>query len=82
MARNLFVLSLLSIFLVGCLGPEKAPSPATDGGAAFIPTTLNETFPSLAPAPAPAPVPKPVTKPAPKPAGKSTNLPIRNAGNK
>ena len=31
MVRNLFVLSLLSAVLVGCMGPEKGPSPVTDG---------------------------------------------------
>ena len=35
MVRNLFVLSLLSFAIVGCMGPEKGPSPVTDGAAAL-----------------------------------------------
>lgn len=83
MARNLFVLSLLSIVLVGCFGPEKAPSPVNDGGAAFN-ATLNE--PSTVLPPIPAPAPKPVAQPAPKPPTKTApgkRLPIGTpAGNK
>ena len=32
MARKLFVLSVLTFTLVGCMGPEKGPSPVTDTG--------------------------------------------------
>ncbi len=81
MARNLFALSLLSIVLVGCFGPEKAPSPVTDGGAAFNPAPLNELFPVLAPAPLSAP--KPPAKPVAAPPKKGGKLPLgSNAGNK
>jgi len=36
MVRNLFVLSLLSFAIVGCMGPEKGPSPVTDGAASDL----------------------------------------------
>ena len=85
MARNLFVLSALSLVLVGCFGPDKAPSPVTDGGAPAIVTgpAVVDNLTPVAPVPvAPAaPATKAPTKAAPK---KSTGkLPIgNNAGNK
>ena len=83
MARNLFVLSALSIVLVGCFGPDKAPSPVSDGGAPVIsngPAVVDNLTP-IAPVPAAPAAPKAPTKAAPK---KSTGkLPIgNNAGNK
>jgi hypothetical protein len=87
MARNLFVLSALSLVLVGCFGPEKAPSPVTDGAPAFTggPTLvdnggLNGGLVPTAPAPAVAPT-KPAAK-APTKKAPGTKLPIQNAGNK
>ena len=78
MVRNLFVLSLVSVFFVGCFGPKKAPSPVTDGG---LDTGLIAT-PATAPvvlAPEPA-----VTSAAAKktPVKSKGKLPISNAGNK
>jgi hypothetical protein len=57
MVRNLFVLSLLSFAVVGCMGPAKGPSPVTDGAAtdlAPIAATPIAVTPVLAPEPAPA----------------------------
>jgi hypothetical protein len=78
MVRNLFVLSLLSFAVVGCMGPKKGPSPVTDGGldTSVVPAAgLTPVNPTLAPEPAPA---APVKK-ATKSKGK---LPLGNAGNK
>jgi len=55
MVRNLFVLSLLSVVLVGCMGPEKGPSPVTDGAGDA----------NLVPAAGLTPVVAPVVEPAP-----------------
>ena len=59
MVRNLFVLSLLSAVLVGCMGPEKGPSPVPDGAgdanlvpAAGLTPVVAPVF--IEPAPAPA----------------------------
>lgn len=58
MVRNLFVLSLLSTAIVGCMGPEKGPSPVTDGAgdANLVPaaglTPVVTPFVEVAPAPA------------------------------
>jgi hypothetical protein len=57
MVRNLFVLSLLSFAVVGCMGPKKGPSPVTDGAgdAGLVPTALTPVAaPVLAPEPAPS----------------------------
>ncbi len=57
MVRNLFVLSLLSFALVGCMGPAKGPSPVTDGAASdLVPFSAGPTVvtPVLTPEPAPA----------------------------
>jgi hypothetical protein len=57
MVRNLFVLSLLSFAVVGCMGPKKGPSPVTDGAgdANLVPATLTPiAAPALTPEPAPA----------------------------
>jgi hypothetical protein len=62
MVRNLFVLSLLSISIVGCMGPEKGPSPVTDGAgdanlvpaAGLTPVAVVEPAPAKTPAKAPA----------------------------
>jgi hypothetical protein len=54
MVRNLFVLSLLSFALVGCMGPEKGPSPVTDGAASdLVPFSAGPTVvtPVLTPEP-------------------------------
>ncbi len=62
MVRNLFVLSLLSFAVVGCMGPKKGPSPVTDGAGSgdLVPTTLTPVAvtPVLTPEPAPAPAAK------------------------
>ena len=57
MVRNLFVLSLLSFAVVGCMGPAKGPSPVTDGAASdLVPASVTPVAvtPVLAPEPAPA----------------------------
>ena len=57
MVRNLFVLSLLSFAVVGCMGPQKGPSPVTDGAASdLIPASAAPVAvtPVLTPEPAPA----------------------------
>ena len=58
MVRNLFVLSLLSFGFVGCMGPEKGPSPVTDGAGTgdLVPAALTPiaVTPVLSPEPAPA----------------------------
>jgi hypothetical protein len=61
MVRNLFVLSLLSAVLVGCMGPEKGPSPVTDGAGDA----------NLVPAAGLTPVVAPVVESAPAPAAKA-----------
>ena len=61
MVRNLFVLSLLSFAIVGCMGPAKGPSPVTDGAASdLVPFSAGPTVvtPVLTPEPAPAPTKK------------------------
>ena len=58
MVRNLFVLSLLSFAIVGCMGPEKGPSPVTDGAAGDLVPVAAGPFvvtPDLTPVPAPTP---------------------------
>jgi hypothetical protein len=65
MVRNLFVLSLLSFAIVGCMGPEKGPSPVTDGAASdLVPFSAGPTVvtPILTPEPAPAPTKSAPTK--------------------
>jgi hypothetical protein len=57
MVRNLFVLSLLSFAVVGCMGPEKGPSPVTDGAASDLVPAASAPIvvtPVLTPEPAPA----------------------------
>ena len=60
MVRNLFVLSLLSFAVVGCMGPKKGPSPVTDGAGDA----------NLVPAAALTPVAAPALTPEPAPAAK------------
>ena len=78
MVRNLFVLSLLSFAIVGCMGPEKGPSPVTDGAASdLVPVSAGPiaVTPALTPDVAPAP-----TKAAPtKAKGK---LPLNSSSSK
>ena len=64
MVRNLFVLSLLFAVLVGCMGPEKGPSPVTDGAGDANLVPAAGLTPVVAPVvePAPAPAPKAPTK--------------------
>jgi hypothetical protein len=80
MVRNLFVLSLLSFAVVGCMGPKKGPSPVTDGAgdANLVPTALAPVpaATTLTPEPAPAPAAK---KPATKAKGK---LPLNSKSSK
>ena len=61
MVRNLFVLSLLSTAFVGCMGPEKGPSPVTDGAgdANLVPAAGLAPVAIVEPAPAPAPTKAP-----------------------
>lgn len=61
MVRNLFVLSLLSTAFVGCMGPEKGPSPVTDGAgdANLVPAAALAPVAVVEPAPAPAPTKAP-----------------------
>jgi len=81
MVRNLFVLSLLSFAVVGCMGPKKGPSPVTDGAGDgnLVPTTLAPVAaaPALTPDPAPAPD-------APKKAGTKAKgkLPLNSSSSK
>jgi hypothetical protein len=83
MARNLFVLSALSLFLVGCLGPDKAPSPVSDGAPAFTNGPVVIDNGGLVPAPAvTTPAAKPAATKAPTKKAPGTRLPISNAGNK
>lgn len=82
MARNLFVLSALSFVLVGCFGPDKAPSPVTDGGPVFTGAPLIIDNGGLVPVPAvTAPAASPATT-APTKKAPGTRLPIDRAGNK
>jgi len=76
MVRNLFVLSLLSFALVGCLGPQKGPSPVTDGAgdANLVPATLAPV------AVTPALAPEPVKKAAP--AKSKGKLPLNSKSSK
>jgi len=66
MVRNLFVLSLLSFAVVGCMGPKKGPSPVTDGAgdANLVPAAglTPIAAPALTPEPAPAAAKKAPTK--------------------
>jgi len=64
MVRNLFVLSLLSFAIVGCMGPEKGPSPVTDGAASdLVPFSAGPTV--VTPVPTPEPSLAAPTKAAP-----------------
>jgi hypothetical protein len=76
MVRNLFVLSLLSTAFVGCMGPEKGPSPVTDGAgdANLVPAAGLTPVAIVEPAPAPAP-----TKAPTKAKGK---LPLNSSSSK
>jgi hypothetical protein len=58
MVRNLFVLSLLSAVLVGCMGPEKGPSPVTDGAGDANLVPAAGLTPVIAPVVETAPAPK------------------------
>jgi len=82
MVRNLFVLSLLSFAVVGCMGPKKGPSPVTDGAGDgnLVPTTLAPVAaaPALTPDPAPAPA-TPAKKTGTKAKGK---LPLNSTSSK
>lgn len=77
MVRNLFVLSLLSFAIVGCMGPEKGPSPVTDGAGNgdLVPATLTPVI--VTPAVVEAPAAK--KGPAPKAKGK---LPLNSSSSK
>ena len=78
MVRNLFVLSLLSFSVVGCMGPQKGPSAVSDGGIdkSIVPTGGVTPVTSVA-------TPAPAAKKTPSsPAKSNGRLPINNAGNK
>jgi len=78
MVRNLFVLSLLSFAVVGCMGPKKGPSPVTDGAGDA----------NLVPAAALTPVAAPALTPEPAPAAKKApskakgKLPLNSSSSK
>ena len=80
MVRNLFVLSLLSFAVVGCMGPKKGPSPVTDGAgtADLVPVAVTPVAvtPVLAPEPAPA------AKKAPAPTKSKGKLPLNSKSSK
>ena len=83
MARNLFVLSALSFVLVGCFGPDKAPSPVSDGAPAFTNGPVAIDNGGLVPVPALTnPAAKPAATKAPTKKAPGARLPIENAGNK
>jgi len=66
MVRNLFVLSLLSFAIVGCMGPEKGPSPVTDGAASdLIPPFAGPVVVTPVPTPEPTLAPAAGKKAAP-----------------
>ena len=79
MVRNLFVLSLLSFAVVGCMGPKKGPSPVTDGAGDgnLVPTTLAPiaAAPVLTPEPAPTAAKKAATK-------SKSKLPLNSSSSK
>ncbi len=82
MVRNLFVLSLLSFSVVGCMGPQKGPSAVSDGGIDNSIVTTGGVTPVTSVA-TPAPAAAPTAKKTPSTATKSKGkLPINNAGNK
>lgn len=83
MVRNLFVLSLLSLSFVGCVGPEKGPSPVTDGGIDPVGAPSASLTPvTAAPVAEAAPAPAAPVKKSTAPAKSRGRLPISNAGNK
>lgn len=79
MVRNLFVLSLLSFAVVGCMGPKKGPSPVTDGAGSgdLVPATLTPV--AVTPVLAPEPAPAAATKAAP---AKAKKLPLNSSSSK
>ncbi len=79
MVRNLFVLSLLSFAIVGCMGPEKGPSPVTDGAASDLLPVSSAPI-AVTPVLTPEPAPAAAKKAAPtKAKGK---LPLNSKSNK
>ena len=84
MVRNLFILSLLSLVVAGCMGPKKGPSAVTDGGVDTGLVTTGLTPVNTAPAPASTLVPDaaPVAPAKKAPAKSKGTLPIKNAGDK
>ena len=54
MARKLFALSVLTFTLIGCSGPEKGPSPVTDGGLTAFGAPAFDPLAPLKPVPAKA----------------------------
>lgn len=82
MVRNLFVLSLLSFAVVGCMGPQKGPSPVTDGAPAElapVAATPVAVTPVLTPEPAPAPA---APKKAAAPTKAKGKLPLNSKSSK
>lgn len=79
MVRNLFVLSLLSFAVVGCMGPKKGPSPVTDGAGSgdLVPAALTPV--AVTPVLAPEPTPAAVKKSAPT---KGKKLPLNSSSSK
>lgn len=59
MVRNLFILSLLSLITAGCMGPEKGPSPVTDGAGdgGLVPVAGDAGLVPVDNTPFPAPAP-------------------------
>lgn len=65
MVRNLFILSLLSLITAGCMGPEKGPSPVTDGAGdgGLVPVAGDGGLVPVDNTPFPAPAPAPTKGP-------------------
>ncbi len=80
MARNLFVLALLSFAIVGCMGPEKGPSPVTDGAGDANLVPAAGLTPVIAPVVA-EPAPAPASAPA-APAKSKGKLPLNSNSSK
>lgn len=81
MVRNLFVLSLLSFAVVGCMGPQKGPSPVTDGAAAADLAPAAAVPVAVTPVLTPEPIPSAPKKPA-APTKAKGKLPLNNKSSK
>ncbi len=82
MVRNLFVLSLLSFAVVGCMGPKKGPSPVTDGGVDTTAVPAAGLVPVATPDAAPVAPDAPAAPAKKGPAKSKGKLPLGNTGDK